>query len=96
MNHLDEIIEKYGDIRTILVAGASTEYPEDLVLRLTDAGKTVIGPVETARMALALAAQTPADLAIVTPKLAGRRDGAELARRLEETWGVPTVVLPRA
>jgi DNA-binding NarL/FixJ family response regulator len=96
MNHLDELIEQHGDIRTILVAGAPTEYPENLVQHLTDAGMTVIGPVDTARLALALAAQSAADLALVTPKLAGQRDGAELARRLKDTWGVPTVVLQRA
>ena len=96
MNHLDELIEQYGDARTVLIAAAHSEYPQDLVARLTDAGKTVLGPVDTASLALALAAQSPADLAIVTTRLSGRRDGEELARRLGDTWGVPAVVLPQA
>jgi hypothetical protein len=96
MTPLDKLVEQYGDIRTVLVAGAAAARPEHLVERLTDAGVTVIGPVDTAKLALALVAQTPADLAIVTADLAGRRDGQALAAALQDIWGVPTVVLPRA
>jgi hypothetical protein len=96
MQHLDELIEQYGDIRTILVAGAPNEYPTNLIQHLTDSGRTVIGPADTAKLALALAAQSSADLALVAPKLAGQRDGAELARRLQDIWGVPSIVLQRA
>jgi hypothetical protein len=44
-------------------------------------------------MALALAAQAPAGLAVVGRKLAGARDGATLARVLEERWGVASVLI---
>lgn len=96
MPQIEAIIEQYADIRTVLIAGASSEYPEELVRRFADAGLNVIGPVETARQALALAAQTPADLAVVSARLAGLRDGEELARRLQDTWGIPSIVLQRS
>lgn len=43
-----------------------------------------------------MVAQTPVDLAVVTPDLAGRRDGQELARELADTWGVQAVIVPAA
>jgi hypothetical protein len=47
-------------------------------------------------MALALAAQTSPDMAIVTHPLTGRRDAETLARELHETWGVRSLLLDTA
>jgi hypothetical protein len=44
-------------------------------------------------MALALAAQTPADLALVDRRLAGRRDGETFAQELYATWGARSLLV---
>jgi DNA-binding response OmpR family regulator len=79
--------------RTVLVAHHDPDYVQQLVAHLSDQGFHVLGPARTARMALALAAQAPAGLAVVGRKLAGARDGATLARVLEERWGVASVLI---
>ena len=78
---------------TVVVACASPGSSERIVGLLSDAGFSVVGPVDTARMALALAAQTPFSLAVVGSKLAGRRDGATLAKELMTTWGVRSIMV---
>ena len=89
-----DLIEQYGRFSTVMVVRRSFDLPDRLVEVLTDAGVNVLGPVDTASRALAIAAQTPADIALIHPDLAGQRDGFELARRLEDTWGVRAVMLP--
>lgn len=91
-----DLIEQCDRFTTVLVVRKSPEIPDPLVEILTDAGLNVLGPVDTARAALAITAQAGADLALVAPELAGRRNGEELARCLEDTWGVPAVLLPNA
>ncbi|WP_309091861.1 hypothetical protein [Phenylobacterium sp.] len=93
MRDIVEIIEQYGRFSTILVAQNTPAITADLVKILVEAGINVIGPVDRAAHALAMAAQTPVDLALVTPKLAGCRDGEELARVLADTWGVRSVIV---
>lgn len=44
-------------------------------------------------MALALAAQTPADLALVDRRLAGRRDGETFAQELYAIWGARSILV---
>jgi len=78
---------------TVVVACATPDSSERIVGLLSDAGFSVVGPVDTARMALALAAQTPITLAVVGSKLAGRRDGPTLAQELMNTWGVRSVLV---
>ncbi|WP_374576225.1 hypothetical protein [Phenylobacterium sp.] len=78
---------------TVVVACAAPESSEKIVGILSDFGFSVVGPVDSARMALALAAQTPLTLAVVGSKLTGRRDGPALARELMNTWGVPSVLV---
>ena len=75
--------------RTVIVASRR----EELVAALSEAGFNVVGPVTTASMALILAAQAPAALALVDENLTGRRTGPELAAQLYETWGVRSVLL---
>lgn len=94
MRDLNEILEQYDRFSTVLIARKPPADIGGILEVLFDAGINVIGPVERAAHALAIAAQTHVDLALVTPELAGRRDGAELARRLADTWGVRTVVVP--
>ncbi|MCR5880515.1 hypothetical protein [Phenylobacterium sp. J367] len=89
-----QIEKQFDQFTTVLVVRTFSENPDSLVADLTDAGVNVLGPVDTAAKALTLVAQTPVDLALVSAKLAGRRSGAELARCLEDTWGVPPVLLP--
>ncbi len=96
MRDLNEVLEQYGRFSTVLVARKSPDDSPGLVEILVGAGLNVIGPVDRAAHALALTAQSSVDLAIVTPELAGRRNGRELAQVLEETWGVPAYVLPAA
>lgn len=91
-----DLIEQCDRFTTVLVVRKSPEVPDPLVEVLTDAGLNVLGPVDTARAALVIAAQAAPDLALVAPELSGRRDGAELARCLQDTWGVPAVILPDA
>lgn len=85
-----------GDLGTILVVCSDEDYSSDLIGRLQDGGANVVGPVTRANMALALAAQTSPDVAIVTHPLTGRRDAEELARELHDTWGVRSLVLDEA
>ncbi len=93
MPNSDAPAEQCDRFATVMVVRRSDDVPDPLVERLTDAGLNVLGPVDTAARALTLVAQTHADLAFVAPELAGRRDGFELARTLEDTWGVPVVML---
>ncbi|MDZ4376444.1 MAG: hypothetical protein U1C74_34090 [Phenylobacterium sp.] len=53
----------------------------------------MIGPVDRAGMALALAAQTPVDLALVDRRLAGHRDGPAFAEALMTTWGARSILI---
>lgn len=79
--------------KTVIVVTTSGESAQRTVERLTDSGFSVVGPVERANMALALAAQTPVDLAIADTRLGGRRDGATFARDLMSAWGAPTILV---
>jgi DNA-binding NarL/FixJ family response regulator len=94
-----EIIERaeirYPCSNVILVS--SCERTSDQLLDLiSDRDLNVVGTSTRAATALALAAQVSADLAIVHHRLAGRRDSAELARRLEEIWGVPSLLIEKS
>jgi DNA-binding response OmpR family regulator len=79
--------------RTILVAHTDPAYWETIVPRLVERGYHVVGPATTARVALALATQTPVSLALVGEKLAGVRDGRAVARALRRLWGVPSILV---
>jgi DNA-binding NarL/FixJ family response regulator len=94
MRDSGDLKEQFDRFTTVLVVRKSNDFPDPIVENLSERGINVLGPVDTAARALALVAQTPADIALVSPSLAGRRDGAELARCLHDTWGVPSVMLP--
>lgn len=78
--------------RVIVVCGDQT-VSAAMVQRLSEAGFGVIGPASSARMALALAAQAPAAMAVVTADLSDGRPGRDLAHDLMSNWGVRSMVL---
>lgn len=96
MIELENILEQRDSLSTVMIVCKSSEISDGLLSRLAEAGLNVIGPVDRAALALIVAGQTPADLAIIESELAGKRNGAELARCLEETWGIPSVMLGAA
>lgn len=75
---------------TVVVACSAVESSQRIVEALSDNGFSVVGPVATASMALALAAQSPVTIAVVEAGLAG--NGHALARQLMDNWGVPSVL----
>lgn len=77
----------------VLLVCNSENFKASISERLADRGVNIIGPAAAAGPALVLAAQTSIDLALIEPELAGRRDGAELAQRLQDDWGVPSLLL---
>lgn len=85
-----------SELETILVVCADVEKSAEILQRLHEAGASAIGPVPTAGMALALAAQTGPRSAILAGEPTGRRDAATLARELSALWGVDCYVLPTA
>ncbi|MBU1376232.1 MAG: hypothetical protein KKE02_19855 [Alphaproteobacteria bacterium] len=84
------------ELETILVVCADAGKSAEILQRLHEGGASAIGPVSTAGMALALAAQTGPRSAILAGELTGRRDATALARELSDTWGVDCYVLPSA
>lgn len=94
-----ELIER-AEIRfpcsNVIVVSACEQTSGELLELISDTDLNVVGTATRAATALALAAQIPADLAIVHHHLAGQRDGAQLARRLEEIWGVPSLLIGAA
>ncbi|MFN3584659.1 hypothetical protein [Phenylobacterium sp.] len=93
MRDFHDIVEQCRRVSTVLVVKKATMSPDPFVEILVESGVNVLGPVDTAAKALTIIAQSPADLAVVEPELAGRRHGPELARALQEVWGVPAVVV---
>lgn len=81
---------------TILVVCRDEDYSFNLIGSLQDIGANVIGPVSNGDMALALAAQTSPNLAILADPPTCERDAEGLARELHATWGVRSLVLERA
>lgn len=94
MNMPNDLIGQCEQFSTVMVVGRLKDLPDRIVELLADAGLNVLGPVDSAARALAIVAQTAADIALIHPELSGQRDGFELARDLEHTWGVPSVIIP--
>lgn len=88
--------ERFDPFTTVLLVRKRPRYPDEIVVLLQKVGVNILGPVTRAADALAIVAQHHADLALIEPELAGRRDGVELARALEDTWGVRSLMLDRA
>ncbi len=81
-------------LRTLLVSGSLAA--GTTLQALSEAGFEVVGPASSAAVAMTLAAQTPADVALIHVEVAGPRDGQSLAHALRDTWGVPSVLFDAA
>jgi hypothetical protein len=93
MELIENAIAHLPMFSTVLVACHSDFYREGLVQTLLERGLCILGPVYTAGQALTLASRAGVDLAIVeAPAEPG--GGQALVRRLKETWGIPSLVLP--
>ncbi len=64
--------------------------------KLYHGGFGVVGPAPNASMAMAMAAQAAPTIALVATSPNGRRNAAELASDLMNTWGVRSWILERA
>lgn len=84
------------DKETILLVCDDEANAAAIMTTLYDADIRVVGPIQTARMALAMAAQTGPTLALLAGQPTGERKGPELARALMSTWGVRTMLLDPA
>lgn len=92
---IDHIDSEYGSANVIVACGCP-ERAETILGLLRDRGHNPVFIADRASVALAMAAQIPADVAVVDPELLGVRDGRELADLLRETWGVPSLLIERA
>lgn len=77
-------------LRTLLVS--QTAAAAETMLALSEAGIEVVGPAPDATVALTLAAQSHADVALIHVEVAGPREGHSLAKALLHDWGVPSVL----
>lgn len=77
----------------VLIVCADEKYAAELTSRFYDEGVSVIGPVGSASMALALTAITLPKHAILAGPTEGRRDVATLAEELLRTWGVESTIV---
>lgn len=89
-------MQRFDTSKTVLVVHECPQVGAEAVRRLTEADHRVVGPVSTAAMALALAAGTGFDVALIGARLTGRRGRSELAAALHDTWGVRSLKLPDA
>lgn len=81
------------DTDTILLICGDDIDAGPLMAGLHRAQMGVVGPIQTARMALALTAQTPPTLALLAGEPTGERKAPELAQALMNTWGVRSMLL---
>lgn len=82
-----------SDKETVLLICGDAADAERIMTDLYDAQIRVIGPIHTARMALAMTAQNDATLALLAGEPTGQRKAPELATALLETWGVRSMLL---
>ena len=78
---------------TVLLICSEESTSAELLSKLWGHGHGVVGPAENARMALAMAAQHPATIALVASAPTGRRSAVELAQALKRDWGIGSIIL---
>jgi hypothetical protein len=81
---------------TVLLVCRDPLFAERTLRRFYQAGHPIVGPVSTAAMALALAAQAAPRVALVAQPLTGRRNTLDLARELMRQWGIRSLLLKDA
>lgn len=81
---------------TVLLVCSEEAASAEILHKLWDGGHNVVGPAANARMALAMAAQHPATVALVASPPTGRRDAVELAQALKRDWGIGSIILKDA
>lgn len=81
------------DKETILLICGDEADAASIMTNLYEADIRVVGPIHTARMALAMAAQTGPTLALLAGQPTGERKAAELAQAMMSTWGVRSMLL---
>lgn len=82
-----------SETETILLVCDCDDRSADILGRLQAAGYAVIGPVQNAGTAMAVAAHTPPTLALIARPPNGRRNATEFAQDLMQTWGVRSWIL---
>jgi hypothetical protein len=78
---------------TVLLICSEESTSAELLGKLSGHGHGVVGPAENARMALAMAAQHLATIALVASAPTGRRSAVELAQALKRDWGIGSIIL---
>lgn len=89
----DEALLPAPEPLTLMVVEDDPAAAAALTEMLTEAGHGVVGPFSDAASATSAAGLHAIDLALLDINLAGDGDGAELARTLTATWGVPVMFL---
>ena len=86
----------YSNRDTVLLVAAGGDDVLPILAKLFDHGYSVVGPVSTGAVAMAVAAHTFPTLALMVSPPAGRRTANEVARDLMTTWGIRSLVLDGA
>lgn len=81
------------DKETILLICGEDIDAAAIMTTLYDADIRVVGPIQTAKMALAMTAHTGPTLALMAGQPTGERKVPELAATLLSTWGVRSMLL---
>lgn len=81
---------------TVLVVCSDASLADDLLQRLYQNGVNAVGPVDSARMAIAIATHGQPTLAVIANPPTGRRGAVELAQALERDWGIRSWILDDA
>lgn len=80
-------------IESVILVCDNERDSHDILNRLEAEGIGVIGPATSATMALTLASQTLANIAVLARRPSEAPLSSDLARNLMKTWGVRSVVL---
>ncbi len=81
---------------TVLVVCNESRLADELLEALFRNGVDAVGPVDSARMALAVATHGQPTLAVIANPPTGRRGAVELAQALERDWGIRSWILDDA
>src|SRR5687768_11634631 len=80
-------------VESVILVCDDERESHDILNKLEAEGIGVIGPATSATMALTLASQSFANIAVLARRPSGGPLDADLAKNLMNTWGVRSVVL---